>query len=201
MAVPALRAGAGGDHVTHTRKARKGFGLTAEGLAESAHLGQPTGDECRAGVVTGAQSVAHAHRNGNNVLQHPPQLAADDVLIGVHAEQAIVQSGLQCEGSVVRLKCEHTGGRLTCDDLAGEVGSGQHPGNAMGRDVADDLGHAHPAALLQPLTQTDHRDISRHAGQGVHQHLAEVAAGDGNQDGVGVLDRDVQLGRSGELGV
>ena len=99
------------------------------------------------------------------------------------------------------LKRQHTGSRLTCDDLAGEVGSGQHPGNAMGRDVADDLGHAHPAALLQPLTQTDHRNVPRHIGQGVHQHLAEVAAGDGNQDCIGVLDRDVQCCRGGELGV
>ena len=94
VAVPALRAGAGGDHVTHARQARKGLGFATECLAESAHLGEPAGNERRTGVVTGAQSVAHPHRNGNNIFQNAPQLATDDVLIGVHAEQAIVQSGL-----------------------------------------------------------------------------------------------------------
>ena len=94
MAVPALRAGAGGDHVAHACESREGLGLAAQCLAQSAHFGQPSGDERCAGVVTRAQSVAHANRNGNDVLQHAAQLAPDDVLIGVHAEQAIVQSGL-----------------------------------------------------------------------------------------------------------
>ena len=55
--------------------------------AEPAHLGQAAGDDRGAGVVAGTEAVGHARRDGDDVLQHAAELAADDVLVRVHAEQ------------------------------------------------------------------------------------------------------------------
>ena len=55
--------------------------------AEAGELGEAAGDDRGAGVVAGAEPVGHARRDGDHVLQHPAELAADDVLVRVHPEE------------------------------------------------------------------------------------------------------------------
>ena len=86
MAIAALRTGARGNHIAHPCQSGKGLCLSSHSHAKTCHLGQASGDESRAGIVARTLPIAHAHCNGNNVLQHATELTADHIGIGVSAE-------------------------------------------------------------------------------------------------------------------
>ena len=64
------------------------FGPAAERDAEAGDLGEAAGDHRSAGIVAGAQAVAHAGGDGDDVLEHAAEFAADDVGVRVDAEQS-----------------------------------------------------------------------------------------------------------------
>ena len=96
--------------------------------------------------------------DGDDVLQRPSQLTADDVVIEVDAEQATGDHRLdRCADGQV-LSGDHRRGGLAGHDLAGDVRPGEGGNRATRRHLGDDLGHAQQRPLFQSLGQADDRD-------------------------------------------
>ena len=155
MPVPTLCARAGGDHVSHACETRECLDFTPQSNAQSAHFGEPAGNQGGTRIIAGSQAITHADCNGDDVFQNAPQLAANHVLIGVDAEKAAIQHRLQREGGFVLLKRQNTGRSLPGDNFASEIGTRQDPRDTPGRQVANDFSHPHPATLFEPFAQTD----------------------------------------------
>ena len=86
MAVPALGAGAGRDHIAHSREPREGLSPSPKGFAQATHLCQAAGNQCGAGIIARAKPVTHAHRDGDDVFQDAAQFATDDIIIRIDPE-------------------------------------------------------------------------------------------------------------------
>ena len=61
--------------------------LAAHRHAEPGELGEPPRHHRGAGVVADAEALGDAAGDRDDVLQRPAELAADDVVVGVDAEQ------------------------------------------------------------------------------------------------------------------
>src|SRR3546814_5490634 len=75
--------GCSSDLVAHTGEAGEGFGAAAHRDAEPGDLRQPARHQRGAGIVAGAEPVAHADRDRDDILEHPADLAAEQVGVGV----------------------------------------------------------------------------------------------------------------------
>ena len=157
VAVARQRAGAGRDQVAHAGEPREGFGPPAHRDAEPRDLGQSARHQGRARVVARAEPVAHADRDRDDILEHPAELAAEQVGVGIDAEQPRVEHRLKRADDDLVLHRQDAGGRLPGHDLAREVGAGEDADRVAGQDVLDQLGHPLARGEFEPLGQADHR--------------------------------------------
>ena len=146
----------------------------AQGDAEAGDLGQAAGDDRRAGVVAGAEAVGHARRDGDDVLERAAELAADEVVVGVDAEQVGVEHVLQRLGHGVVVhrhhRCRRGPGRGSPWPGSGPVSTPTGwPGSSSWMTWVIRM----PGVDLEPLGQADHRDPRPHVGRGVPQGLPE----------------------------
>ena len=44
------------------------------------------------GAGPGTLAIAHAHRDSDDIFKYAPQFAADDIVVGVHPEQAALEN-------------------------------------------------------------------------------------------------------------
>lgn len=95
-------AGRGQYQVAQAGQAGEGFGLRAQGDAETGHFGQAARDQRGAGVGAQRQAVADAAGHGDDVLERAPDFHADQVGAGVDAQRGAVQGlgGGGAQGSV-----------------------------------------------------------------------------------------------------
>ena len=121
-------------------------------------LGQAARHHHRPRVVADAEALGDAAGDRHDVLQRAAELAADDVVVGVDAEQPARQHGLDRPGDGEVLGGDDAGRRLAGHDLAGDVRPGEGGDRVAGHLVADDLGHPQQRSLLEALGQADDRD-------------------------------------------
>ena len=109
-------------------------------------------------VVARAEAVGHARRDGDDVLQRAGDLAADHVVVEVDTEGLAGEHRLELVGDVLVGHREDRGRRAAGQDLLGQVGTGEHAVGMTGQDRLDDLGHAEPGVLFEPLDEAHDRD-------------------------------------------
>ena len=105
-----------------------------------------------------AQSLTDAGGDGDDVLERAADLAPDDVVVQVDAEDAPGDHLLDRPGHFEVLGGDDGGGRLAGHDLVGQVRPGEGGHRMPGDHLFDHLGHPEIGTLLQPLGQADHRD-------------------------------------------
>ena len=174
MPVSALRAGAGGDQVTHAGKSGEGLRTAPHRYAETGNLRKPTGNQSRPRIVAGALAITHAHRDSDDVFQNAAQFATDEIGIGVNPEQAAKEQLLQFTHDDFIFHRDHAGSRLACDNFPRQVGAGQYPDRMTGQYVVDHFGHAHPCAQFEALGQADHRHPGPQMLAGLLQNVSEM---------------------------
>ena len=90
-------------------------------------------------------------------LRAPPELAADDVGVGVDPEAPGGEQGLELGGQVGVGGGHHAGGGLAGHDLVDQVGPGEHGEGLAGHELGHDLAHAAQGHLLDALGEADDR--------------------------------------------
>ena len=135
-AVAAERAEARRHEVAHAGQPGERRGFAAHRHAEPGQLGETAGHHHRPRVVADAEALGDAAGDGDDVLQRPAELAADDVVVGVDAEQPARQHGLDRPGDGEVLGGDDAGGGLAGHDLAGDVGPGERGDRVAGQLVA-----------------------------------------------------------------
>ena len=123
------------------------------------------------------------------------ELAPDDVVVGVDAEQPPPQHPLQGIGDRQVLGGDHAGRGLARHDLLGQVRAGERRRGVPGEDLLDHLRHAQERALLQALREADHRDPRVDRGLGRLQRGPEAVRGHPDDQHLGLGDGLVELGR------
>ena len=119
---------------------------------------RPAGDERGPRVVAEAHALGHARGDGDDVLDHAGDLAADHVGVGVDPQAHRGEDALQLAGDDVVVDGHHAGRRLAGEDLLGQVRPGEHGDRVAGQLVVAHL--AHPLereSALEPLGQAHDR--------------------------------------------
>src|SRR5690606_37914257 len=190
-AIPAVAGEAGEREVPEAAQAGERLGARAAGDAETAHLGLPAGDERRLRVVAEAEPVAHAGRDGDDILERAAELDTEAIRRTVHAELGAVKDRLH----------ELRGGRIGGggDDRRGraagyfnrEARAGERGGRAVGKQFREHAAHRQPGGVLDALRGSDHRAAKVcHPGG----DPAKRTGGNGDQDEVRAGDRRMEVG-------
>ena len=128
--------------------------------AEPRHLGGAAGDEAGARVVAEAETVRHAHRHGDGVLDGAAELDAQDVVVRVHPERVARDGVLQLDRDLVVVSRDHGRRRHVAAHLFGVVGTGERRGRRtclLGDDLRRTLERAELVALGQRELQAPAR--------------------------------------------
>ncbi len=132
-------------------------------------------------------------------LSAPPIFAADDVLVGVDAEDARLEHALQLADDRLVVHRDDAGRREPGHDLARQIRAAEHTGRMTGKHLADDLGHAQQRALLEPLRQADDRHPGPHVGPGLLEHGAEAVRRNAHHQHVGGAHRLLHRRRGAQV--
>src|SRR5262249_46784679 len=119
-------AGARQYEISETREAVEGARIGAELDGEPADLREAAGDERGARVVPEAETIAHAGRERDDVLDCPPDLDADHVSRGVHAERRPVEEMLELLGDAEVARRGGHRGRDAARHFASEARAREH---------------------------------------------------------------------------
>ena len=143
MAIAALRAGTGSDHVAHASQSGKGLCPAAHRYAKPGDFGQTSGDQAGAGIVTRTLTITHAHGNGDNIFQDATEFAADHIGVSVSSEQTTFKYCLQFLYNNRILHCDHAGCCLPGYNFLCQVWPGKDAHRVSRQYLGNDFCHAH----------------------------------------------------------
>ena len=150
------------------------------------------------GVVPQAQPFAHARAQRDDVLEGSPELHADHVVVGVHAEPWRVDYALGRSGRVRVARGYHGGRGPLVDYLSRQVRAGQHAyagAQPVGQFLVQDLAHALAGVELQALGGADDDGPFGDVMADAADVLAKGAGGSGDDDQLGAAERLAGGGR------
>lgn len=197
--VARLVVGAGEDQIAETGQPGQRARLGPDRLAQALHFGQTAGHQRGAGIAAVARAVGDPGRDREDVLQGPPHLHTDHVVIAIDAQSVAMQCAGQAVQAVFALRGRRQCGGLAAGHLCGEGGSGDQRGREAGAQFfLGDLVQPGPAGRLQSLGGPGDRLVFAQAGLHPAQRLAKGPGRDGEQHQLRVVDHAL-VGADGEI--
>ena len=201
----ARQVAGGGEHqVAQARQPHEGFGPGAQCRAQTAHLGQATGDQRGAGVQPQRQAVGDAGGDRHHVLDRATHCNPDRVVAGVDAQAVAVE---RLHGQLAKGLVGAGGdqcGRLAVGHLEREAGARQHPAAQVGPQLAGNLVAQRAAAGLEAFAQPQRLRAGRQRQQALaqtrHRRADHRQALSGHRVRLSQIGGDAQAGGQGQLG-
>ncbi len=104
--IAAVGTHAGGYQISHTRQPCEGGRLSTHGHTEPGELGQPSRYDGGTRVVTDTEALPNSCCYGDDVLECPTHLAADDVVVQIDPEDASSEHRLDSTGHFEIIGCD-----------------------------------------------------------------------------------------------
>ena len=124
--VAGQRRRAGGDQVADSGQTHEGQRVGFHRDAESGHLGQTAGHDRRLAVVTEPHPLGHPVASAMTFLTTPPSSTPTTSALVYGRKYGVRVHSCTCVATSPSDAGDHAGGGLPLDDLAGEVGAGEH---------------------------------------------------------------------------
>src|SRR5215470_2961788 len=158
-AIVARVSGGARDHeIAHPGEASQRQEPRAPVDREAADLRHSAGHQQTPRVLAQPEPGDGPGRDRDDVLERPPELDPNHVIVGVHPKAGPSQSPLSDADDLRIAACHNRGGRQSRQDLRGDVGTAQDPELPDRRFLAHDPGHGPSRPLLEPLDRV-HDDL------------------------------------------